>query len=501
MMKEIKASRTFLMLLAFIGLILVGCTEFLDDPELQEDPNRPVDVHPDVLLNSIQISHFFMQEGALARTFSMWMQQMSGTDRQYLAYDRYSIVEADHDGEFNDVYTGGGLIDIRKVIQKLDENGWVNYRGIAKVWEALVIGTATSIWGNIPYSEAVNPNIETPKLDTQAEIYAAIQTLLDEAIQDLQEPDGGYLPPNDLVYGGDLDKWVRFAHSLKARFYLHWGEVFEAGGDLPSGYTNPYQQALEHAQNGINSTLGDFKTKHSDVETESNTWYQFFRERDSYIRAGKFLVDLLISRKDPRLPIYFAKTGIDSLGNPIFVGSAPGEGNTGASKLSEVFLAKSKSYDILTYEETLFIQAEAAFKLGDEATARDKLNEALRVIEGKWGLKADTLGTYDATVTGDALFEAIMMEKYIALFLNIEVYNDWKRTGFPKIVAYGATDYTQSPDIIPHRLPISDDERQTNPNVDDPTRQESGPDKQAYYWEPTDPNYGRNQNDPVRNPF
>ena len=116
-------------------------------------------------------------------------------------------------------------------------------------------------------------------------------------------------------------------------------------------------------------------------------------------------------------------------------------------------------------------------------------------------MKADTLGTYDATVTGDALFEAIMMEKYIALFLNIEVYNDWKRTGLPKIVAYGATDYTQSPDIIPHRLPISDDERQTNPNVDDPTRQESGPDKQAYYWEPTDPNYGRNQNDPVRNPF
>ena len=496
MMKEIKASWTFLILIAFIGLLTVGCTDFLDDPELQTDPNRAVDVHPDLLLNTIQISHFFMQEGALARTFAMWMQQMSGTDRQYLAYDRYSIVEADHDGEFNDVYTGGGLIDIRKVIEKCNENGWVNYRGIAKVWEALVIGTAASIWGNIPYSEAVNPEIETPKLDTQAEIYAAIQALLDDAIADLTAADGGYLPPNDLVYGGDLEKWVRFAHSLKARYYLHWGEVFEAGGDLPNGYTNPYQQALNHAANGINSTEGDFKTKHSDVETESNSWYQFYRERDSYIRAGKFLVDLLKSRNDPRLPIYFAPTSTGE-----FVGSAPGEGNIGASILSDIFLAKSKSYDILTYEETLFIQAEAAFKLGDETTAREKLNQALRVIENKWGLVADTLGVYDATVTGDALFEAIMMEKYIALFLNIEVYNDWKRTGFPRVVAYGANSYTESPDIIPHRLPISDDERQTNPNVDDPTKQQSGPDKQAYYWEPTDPNYGRNQNDPIRNPY
>ncbi|NOX36495.1 MAG: SusD/RagB family nutrient-binding outer membrane lipoprotein [Calditrichaeota bacterium] len=504
MMKEIKASWTFLILIAFVGLLFVGCTDFLDDPELQIDPNRAKDVSPDVLLNTIQISHFFMQEGALARTFSMWMQQMSGTDRQYLAYDRYSIVEADHDGEFNDVYTGGGLVDIRKVIELCNANGWINYRGIAKVWEALVIGTAASIWGNIPYSEAANPDIPTPKLDTQAEIYAAIQKLLDDAIKDLQTPLSGFaatLPANDHVYGGDLGKWIRFAHSLKARYYLHWGEAFEAGEELPEGYTNPYEQALNHAANGINATDGDFKTKHSDIESESNTWYQFYRERDSYIRAGKFLVDLLIERKDPRLPIYFAPAGFDDSGNPIYVGSAPGEGRISASTLSSIFLDKSKSYDILTYEETLFIQAEAAFKLGDETTAREKLNQALRVIEAKWGLKPDTLGVYDDTVTGDALFEAIMMEKYIALFLNIEVFNDWKRTGYPKIVAFGANDYTESPDIIPHRLPISDDERQTNPNVDDPTKQLSGPDKQAYYWEPNDPNYGRNQNDPIRNPY
>ena len=491
--RRVKYILTIFIAFAFLSLLWVSCTKFLDAPELSKDPNRATDVHPDLLLNTVQISQFFMQEGQLARTFSIWMQQMSGTDRQLLGFGRYEVTETDHDGEFNDVYTGGGLIDIRKIIKKCNEKGWVNYRGIAEVWEALVIGTATSIWGNIPYSEAVNPDIETPKLDTQAEIYAAIQKLLDKAIQDLQASDGGYIPANDLVYGGDLEKWVRFAHSLKARYYIHWGEVYDAGEALPEGYTNPYQQAMDEAAQGINSTDGDFKSKHSEKETESNTWYQFYRERDSYIRGGKFLIDLLKARNDPRLPIYFAPT---STGD--FVGSAPNDGNVNASNLSSIFLAKDHSSDILTYEETLFIWAEAAFKLGDETTAREKLNEAMAVIENKWGLAPNSLPRYDASVTGDSLFEAIMMEKYIALFLNIEVFNDWKRTGYPHIVAYGATDYTQSPDIIPHRLPISDDERQTNPNVDDPTKGLYGPNKQAYY---PGPQFGRNQNDPVQNPY
>jgi len=485
MKNKYKFSSLVFIIWIVLGLV-VGCTDFLDDPELQKDPNRAIDVMPDQLFNAIQISQFFMQEGALARTFSIWMQQMSGTDRQLLGYGRYEITESDHDGEFNDVYQGGGLIDIRKLISKTSARGWINYRGIAKVYEALIMGTAASIWGDIPYSEAVS-DIETPKLDRQADIYAAIQSLLDEAIADLQASDGGYIPPNDLVYGGDLNKWVRFAHSLKARYYLHWGEVFDAGGTLPAGYTNPYQQAFNHAQEGINSNDGSFKTKHSTAEVESNTWYQFNRERDSYIRGGKFLIDLLKSRSDPRLPIYFAPDK-----NGEFTGSAPNDGNVDASNLSDIFLAKDFSSDILTYEETLFIMAEAAFKLGDENTARNKLNDAMAAIEEKWGLAANSLPRYDNSYTGDALFEAIMMEKYIALFLNIEVYNDWKRTGYPKVVAFGATDYTQSPDIIHHRLPISDDERQTNPNV-------PPPDRQGFYDGPT--TFGRNQNDPVTNPY
>jgi hypothetical protein len=452
----IKSKNTTILCLAtlviFVGLV-VGCGgDFLSSPDVQEDPNRALEVEADQLFNAVQISHWFMQEGALARTFTIWMQQMAGTDRQLVGYSKYEVTESDHDVEFNNIYQGGGLIDIRHIIRQTTEKNWLEYRGIAKIYEALAMGTGASIWGDMPYSEAVS-DIAEPKLDEQADVYAALQTLLDEAIADLQSGSGGRLPPNDHVYGGDLTKWVEMAHSLKARFYLHWAEVDPAS----------YQQALQHAQQGISSSAGDYKSKHSTKETESNAWYQFFRSRDSYMRGGKYLIDLLKSRSDPRLEIYFAK---DTNGE--FNGGEPGVGNPGVSSLSSLFLAKDKSTDILTYEETQFIIAESAYMTGDETTARSALNNAMAAIETKWGLNANSLPRYDAATTGQALFDKIMEEKYIGLFLNIEVYNDWKRTKRPILVPFGGGDPETT---IPHRIPYSDDERQTNPNIPPPAQQ------------------------------
>lgn len=452
-MLKIKKSAIGSLAVAFIIFGLVsGCNDFLNNPEVQTDPNRATEVQADQLFQGIQLGQFFMQEGGLARLFSLWTQQMAGTDRQLVAYSKYEITEGDHDVEFNNVYTGGGLIDLRNLIAQTTENGWIGYRGIAKVHEALLMGTAASIWGDIPYSEAVNPEIDTPKLDSQKSVYDALQILLDNAITDLQD-GSGYLPPNDFIFGSDLTKWIAAAHSLKARLYLHWAEV-DPGN---------YARALAEAQMGIASVDGSMLTKHSTVENESNVWYQFNRERDSYIRAGKFMVDLLKDRNDPRLPVYFA---LDDNGG--YSGAEPGEGNPLVSNLSNIFLAKDHSYDILTYEETELILAEAAFMNGDEGTARDALNRAMAGIVLKWNLDTNSLPRYDASVTGQALMDAICEEKYIALFLNIEAYNDWKRTKRPVLMPFGGGDPETS---IPHRIPYSDDERQTNPNVPPPAQQ------------------------------
>ena len=432
---------TLRMRILSMGLVwgMLGCGDYISNPEVERDPNRATEVAPDLLFNSIQIVGFANQEGNVGRLASIWMQQMAGTDRQYLALGQYTINEGENSYDMELFYVGGGLVDIRRIIADGEEKGNHAYAGIAKVWEALNIGTAASLWGDLPYSEAVGTVLE-PRLDEQEDIYAALQELLDEAIDDLQSGSMGYIPPNDFVYNGDLDQWVRAAHSLKARLYMHWAEVDAAN----------YAAALEQAQMGISSPEGNFTSFHTEAEVEASVRAQFQRSRNTYQRAGRYMVDLLKARNDPRLAVYY---GLDVDGG--YSGADPGVGAVDASNLSDLFLAKNAAAEILTWGETRLIIAECLFKLGDEVGALAELNDARRGLETKWGLLAESLGVA-ADLSGEDLIDAIMEEKYIALFLNPEVWNDWKRSNRP--VFAGAED-------IPRRLLYSDRERSANANI------------------------------------
>ena len=422
-----------------------GCGNYISNPVIEEDPNRAANVTADLLFNSVQVLGFAVQEGQLGRIAAIWMQQMAGTNRQYLSLGQYRFRESDHSYEMNAMYTGGGLIDIRRIVLETEAKGYREYAGMAKIWEALNMGTAASIWGDLPYSEAVS-SVPFPRLDPQADIYRALQTLLDEAIADLRSRSGGYVPPNEFVYGGDSEKWAAAAHSLKARLYMHWAEVNGSN----------YGAALEQALKGISSPDGNLSSYHTTVEDEANVRAQFDRARDTDVRAGRYLVDLLKARSDPRLQIYY---GPDAEGG--YSGADPGEGNVNASNLSPAFLARDASAEILTWGETRLIVAECLFKTGDEAGALAELNNVRRGFEIKWALPSGSLGVASDLI-GEPLIDAILEEKYIALFLNAEVWNDWKRTNRPVF---------QDANRIPRRLFYSEAERNTNPNIPPPSAQ------------------------------
>lgn len=460
MKKYINIKNLILVVALLFSSLFISCSDFLNDPDIQNDPNRATTVSADLLFNSIQVRQFFRYEGHLSRTTGIWMQQLAGVDRQAQGLGQYIYTENEWTGEMSGIYTGGGLIDIRRIIAEADAKGWKTYAGIARIWEALVVGMSASLWGDLPYSEAVGEK-STPKLDRMADIYTSVQATLDKAIEDLTA-GGGYSPPNDHVYAANRTKWLEAAYTLKARYLLHWAEVNSGN----------YALALTSIQKGISANANNFKTKHTTNESESNGIYQFWRQRDSYIRAGKYLVDLLKTRNDPRLQVYF-QTGIGSLAGQ-FVGAAPGQALTDASNLSAAMRAANLSFDIMSFTEANLIWAECAFKTGDQTTALAKLNAARRAEEGRWGLAANSLGTATG-LTGNALINAIMEEKYIALFMNIEAYNDWKRTNRQALTPYTGGQ-------IPRRLLYGDGERTTNPNIPAPSQQPV-----------------RNANDPVDN--
>jgi hypothetical protein len=427
-----------------LGLGSGACGDFLTGPKLVDNPNQPSTATDANLLVSAETNLAFQSEGHLARTVCIWMQQCSGTLKQYLSLGTYIVGDDDYVFEWQDAYIRGGLHDLRLLQNRTRAAGDSAYAGIAMVLEAWLIGQTADVWGDIPYSQAVDSTIRNPAPDPQQQVYQAVQARLDTAIRFLGASDPGTSLPGgeDVVYGGDLAKWTALAHTLKARFHLHTAEQL----GLPA-----YQAAAAQAALGItdNTGAGDYLTYHGSSVAESNLWHQFDAGWPNYLRAGKFLVTLLQGTGDARLAQYFAPNS-----NGAFVGADPGEGTVNnPSDLSDARLATTFRQPLATYVENELIWGEAAWRAAGggaagNTAAQPHVNNA-RAAQG--------LGI--VAVTGLA---SIMTEKYIALFQNMEVWNDYKRTCIPALTpAPGST-------FIPARVVYPLDERNANASIPGP---------------------------------
>jgi len=420
--------------------LFLGACDFVDP--VTTNPNAVPTATMDQLLTAIQVNSYFLTEGQIARMAAMWTQQMMGLDRQFLSFDDYIITEDDANDEFSTAYTGGGLIDIRTAIAQAEDVGRRVYAGILKVHEAYMIGMTASIFGDIPYSEAATDGVAEPVLDGQAAVYMAIQSLLDDAIADLGSGAGSGPGAVDLNFGGDAASWTAVAYTLKARFHIHWGEA--TGADA-------YTAALAAAQNGIQDVSGTWKAIHTSDPNENNLWFQFQRDRVGHLKAGDYLVPLMVADADPRLPMYFS----DASGG----GYAPRDSELSATGWG----APAFDVPILSCAENAFIIAEAQFAAANEPGAISAAQDGLTCQEAELGIDLSATAATIAGLTGAPLLAEIMNQKYIALFLNAEVYNDYKRTCLPAI--------TERPGGMPGRLFYGQDERQSNSNIPEPGQQ------------------------------
>ena len=82
----------------------------------------------------------------------------------------------------------------------------------------------TDLWGDVPYTEALQALDAqfTPKYDTQESIYTDPETgilaVLERSAATLESSTASI--QGDVMFGGDLDKWARFANSLRLRYLL-----------------------------------------------------------------------------------------------------------------------------------------------------------------------------------------------------------------------------------------------------------------------------------------
>ena len=456
-----------------LTLLSAGCSDFLQGPGLTENPNSPTGGTALQQLVAMQANMATRMEGQLARCAGVFTQQLIGSNNQQLTYcTQYGVTEGDISGQMSGFYTGGGLVAMRNIQAAAQASGDDFLLGIAKVWEGFAIGTATSVWGDLPYSEALTPSIESPQLDSQQSIYAAAQARLDEGITALQAAatgaSGNCLPAaGDLIYcatavtrAQEIARWIKAAYTLKARFHLH---LVERNGNAAYGL------ALAAAQNGIDEAPttaaqaihgqapGDFRMYHGSVQDfDANIWAEFLLQRQDLV-AGNVLIQILKSRNDTvRMRNYFdanaAGQFVGSNQNNVAVpaggSSVPSVINTGVRRQ---FTFRQP---LVTWAENQLILAEAKFRTGDSSGA--VLNvDAVRTAVGLPAL-------------GAASFTDVMTEKYIAMFQNIDVWSDYKRTCIPVLTPFGT-----APEVL-GRMPYGSAERTANPNIPLPSAYPTG---------------------------
>ena len=419
---------------ASLGVLLgVGaCSDYLSGGQLTTDPNRATTATAKNLMVTTQLALFNLWGGDPARVTGIYAQEFAGINRQYLALDQtYSQDPNTTNGLHSSLYSAGGLVDIVQMQQKSAAVNDTLFLGIAQVIEGATMGTGADLFGDLVYSEALKgtPN---PKLDPQAQVYDSVQKVLSAAIVNLTSYHDGGNSPNfgpgtaDVVYGGDGAKWAAMAHTLKARFYMHNGEVDPAN----------YALALAEAQQGISSSADDYLASYTATPGEKNLYYQFNNEQRGDLGPGGPTIDsLLVAHHDPRRDVYFTANS-DTVGDLADFGD----------------FVNDPAYPtpFVTFDENTLIWAEAAYRTGDPGTALTQLN----IERANHGLSALS------GLTGQALLNEILLEKYVVNFgLGEEAWNDYKRTCTPNLVPHSATKK------IPGRLFYDSGEQQTNTNI------------------------------------
>ena len=96
-------------------VLATACSDYLTGGELSTDPNRPTTATTAQLFVGVQAGTWALLQSDMVRVTNMWAQQLLGTNLQYVDIYNYGVSEDVTNGFQAGLYTGGGLVDIRKV--------------------------------------------------------------------------------------------------------------------------------------------------------------------------------------------------------------------------------------------------------------------------------------------------------------------------------------------------------------------------------------------------
>lgn len=448
-----------------LAFSLWSCSEDIMD-EINKDVNNPSDMTSRLIITDAMTSSAFNIAGGDFNFYaSIYIEHNAGIWGQFYNADIRSSQPSSsttYNNSWDAVYAN--LYALKIVSEKCSEGGSEagNYHtlGIAQILTAYNLAILTDGMGDVPWTEALQPGIIfTPVLDSQESIYANIFNLLDEAIANLEkETVFPSLGTQDLIYGGNVTLWKKFAYGLKARYTMRLSFRTPAYANVISLANQSFTSVNEQAQFVYNGS------------TSQSPFYMMFQDRD-YYGASQSLHNKLVDRNDPRDAVFFRPHPESGSSDIVFAPNGTANQVQNYYSISRISTVTAPTY-FLSYHEIEFLKAEAYVRSGNLALADTALRKAVTAAFQKVNIgltAADALNYFNTQVRPRFITNAlseVMNQKYIAFYEEeaMEAYNDYRRlkalgnnvitldnplntNRFPQRYSYGTDDVTNNSNV------------------------------------------------------
>jgi len=472
-------------------LFSAGCKKgFLTD--LAVNPNQPSQAPASLILPPI-LTGYAANSYFSATTIGVWMGYYSysggySVSTNAITYYVSAAGPSNWDNMYN-ILKNAAYIETNSAD---DPNGAYSVAA-AKILKAWGFQILVDGYGDVPYSEAFKGSEDFfPKYDDGQAIYDSSILQLDNAISLIQNAPSTTtnLGSNDIMFGGDMTRWAKFANTLKLRYLIRESNVIDAGtaqSELAKTASVGFLEDDAMVNPGYLNTAGKQNPFWASFATDPGG--SLVSDGYNYLRAGGAGVSFFKDSSDNRLFYVYNADGSSPDNSDFFNiddnfsdyhgvyygdrATAASQNNGGTAGLGLGVLGGfDASVPLMTAAESYFLQSEAAMRGWITGDAHELLKsgikanyEYLYTRAGNSVANADAdAATYSAQHAKVADLKTIITQKWAALdgVNSFEAWTEYRRTGYPTTAVLPLSKYAGLATHIPTKLMYPTSEQLTN---------------------------------------
>lgn len=425
---------------AFLSLfLLVGCTDWLD---INKDPNYLSELPNSnalVPISEVSIAYTLMgwDMGFAGGYWSQYMAQ-NFTASQFRFLEEYS--ETDFSAAYNEL-TAGTLNDLKRIKQIAEQNDDEGSYLLAESLSIYVWQIITDTWGDVPYFEALkgDEGISSPAFDKGQDIYADLLTRIDALLaKDFSKAKIN--AKSDFLLGGDVDKWIQFANSLKLKLMLRQSET--------PAYDNAKVLAFVKSASFLSGSAQISGSIFENKDGKRHPMAEFDAGGANYLTsnviASKTFLDYLKVNGDPRLNSIYVAPATGHQG--AFQGDFDSEEDSdkdGVLDEKEVYSTMAFNYNsnipLISLWEVEFYQAEVYARASDHANAKLHYENGVNASMAAHGVSNTITANagYAKWINGtiEEEIKQISMQKWVAYakYQHWEAFLERNRVKYPSV--------------------------------------------------------------------